>query len=220
MKPITKNVYCVGGPELSDPSDAAIYLVHDGEVGALVDAGTGRQHKRVMANIRKSGIEPRQVRDIFLTHCHYDHTGGAAQLRHDTGARLVAHSDDARFLIDGDSQVTAAVWYRAAMEPLSIDATVEEEQASVDLGSLSLTLYHVPGHSPGSMVLTVYSDNKLVLFGQDVHGPLHELLRSDRGQYRRSLEFLLTLHADILCEGHFGVIYGKEEVADFIESYL
>ena len=35
-----------------------------------------------------------------------------------------------------------------------------------------------------------------------------------------SLKLLLSLQADVLCEGHYGVIKGKAEVADFIESFL
>ncbi|MBP1742060.1 MAG: beta-lactamase domain protein, partial [Deltaproteobacteria bacterium] len=59
-----------------------------------------------------------------------------------------------------------------------------------------------------------------VLFGQDVHGPLDASLLSNRDDYRRSLKLLLSLQADVLCEGHYGVIKGKAEVADFIESFL
>ncbi len=63
-------------------------------------------------------------------------------------------------------------------------------------------MYHIPGHSPGSAALTVESEGKLVLFGQDVHGPLNDVLKSNRDDYIHSLEFLLSLDADILCEGH------------------
>ena len=38
--------------------------------------------------------------------------------------------------------------------------------------------------------------------------------------YKRSLKFMIALKADILCEGHFGVYQGKEEVGRFIKSYL
>jgi len=31
---------------------------------------------------------------------------------------------------------------------------------------------------------------------------------------------MLSLDADILCEGHFGVYVGREKVRDFIESFL
>ena len=37
------------------------------------------------------------------------------------------------------------------------------------------------------------------------------------GDYEKSLEFMLSLGADILCEGHFGVYVGKDRVREFIE---
>jgi hypothetical protein len=49
---------------------------------------------------------------------------------------------------------------------------------------------------------------------------LHPSLKSDPLAYQASLRRLMDLEADILCEGHFGVFYGKEEVRDFIRSYL
>ena len=217
---ITSHVSLVGGAEDSDPADAAIYLIAaDGEA-ALVDAGTDRGTHRVLANIRRAGVEPRTIKHLFLTHCHYDHTGGAALLRQETGCLVVAHALDAAFLEAGDSQVTAASWYGARMTPLSVDVRVTGAEQRFMVGKLEVTFRHSPGHSPGSSVLTLRSDDKLVLFGQDVHGPLDPALRSVRADYQRSLAYLLALDADILCEGHFGVIVGKDEVRDFIDSYL
>jgi hypothetical protein len=31
---------------------------------------------------------------------------------------------------------------------------------------------------------------------------------------------MISLQADILCEGHYGILIGKKEVADFIGSFL
>ncbi|MGA9753899.1 MAG: hypothetical protein WBV23_02015, partial [Desulfobaccales bacterium] len=59
-----------------------------------------------------------------------------------------------------------------------------------------------------------------ILFAQDVHGPLHPDLRSDAEAYRRSLELLLSLAADVLCEGHYGIYRGKPAVAAFIRKFL
>ena len=217
---ITSNVFLVGGSSQSAPSDAAIYLIKDGDDAALVDAGTGEGTARVIANINKAGANPHSVRYLFLTHCHYDHTGGAAALRKQTGCRIVAHELDAEYLAAGDSRVTAASWYGAWMEPLAIDVKVAQEEQQFFVGSLEVTFRHAPGHSPGSAILWLTSDGKRVLFGQDVHGPLNDVLRSVRKDYVRSLEFMISLEADILCEGHFGVIVGKDKVRDFIESFL
>lgn len=217
---ITSQIFLVGGSAESHPTDAAVYLVRDGKEAALIDAGTGRGHKQVMENIARAGAEPADIRRLFLTHCHYDHTGGAGKIRKATGCRIIAHELDAEFLEAGDSEVTAASWYGSYMEPLGIDEKVGAGEKTFPVGGLTLTLYHAPGHSPGSCVLTVPSDGKLVLFGQDVHGPLNDALRSERGAYEKSLEFLLSLEADILCEGHFGVYIGRERVMRFIESFL
>jgi glyoxylase-like metal-dependent hydrolase (beta-lactamase superfamily II) len=217
---ITSHVSQVGGAEDSDPADAAIYLIADGGEAALVDAGTGRGTHRVLANLRRAGVEPGRVKQLFLTHCHYDHTGGAELLRQQTGCRIVAHALDAAFLEAGDSRVTAASWYGAGMTPLAVDVKVTGAAQTFTVGGLEVVFRHAPGHSPGSSVLTVRSDDRLVLFGQDVHGPLDPTLRSVRADYQRSLRLLLELDADILCEGHFGVLVGKDEVRDFIESYL
>jgi len=64
------------------------------------------------------------------------------------------------------------------------------------------------------------SEGLRVLFGQDVHGPIHPSLRSNLRHYRNSLELLLSLEADILCEGHYGVYRGKKAVSDFIAGFL
>jgi glyoxylase-like metal-dependent hydrolase (beta-lactamase superfamily II) len=63
-------------------------------------------------------------------------------------------------------------------------------------------------------------DSTRVLFGQDVHGPLDPSFLSNRDDYIRSLNFMLDLNADILCEGHYGIYRGKDRIEKFIRSYL
>jgi hypothetical protein len=70
------------------------------------------------------------------------------------------------------------------------------------------------------MVLVTEVTRKKVLFGQDIHGPLHDDLLSNRRDYITSLKFLISLEADILCEGHFGIFQGRKEVQEFIRSFL
>jgi hypothetical protein len=53
-----------------------------------------------------------------------------------------------------------------------------------------------------------------------VHGPLAPSLLSNRTDYLHSLKLLLSLEADVLCEGHYGIYRGKEEVTKFIRSFL
>jgi len=216
---IKNNLWQVGGAGLTDPSDAAVYLVRFGDKAALIDAGSGRDHSQLVKNIAEC-LEPNvQLEYLLLTHCHFDHTGGAQAVRDEYGCRIVAHELDAVYLESGDSRVTGAFWYGARLEPFTVDIKLHDEEAPLSIGSGTVTAIHCPGHSPGSVAYTTVIDGRLILFGQDVHGPLHSQLLSDEEQYLDSLARLLTLEADLLLEGHFGIIETKEEVRAFIEYW-
>jgi len=79
-------------------------------------------------------------------------------------------------------------------------------------------MIHIPGHTAGG--IAVYVDmEKRVLFGQDIHGP-YSLPGANRSKAKQSLQKLIDLEADILCEGHFGIYQSKEGVRAYINSYL
>jgi glyoxylase-like metal-dependent hydrolase (beta-lactamase superfamily II) len=217
---ILENLWQVGGAQYTSVEDAAIYLIRFGPTAALIDAGCGGAHEDLVNNISEVLPSDIQIEYLFLTHCHYDHTGGAEGVRHQFGCRVVAHELDAAFLENGDSTVTAATWYGAEMKPLQIDYKIKTKVETFQLGKGRLVAHHCPGHSPGSVVYLTEVGSDLVLFGQDVHGPLDASFLSNRKDYKRSLEFLIGLDADILCEGHFGIYRGKTEVRQFIQTYL
>ncbi|MCU0822844.1 MAG: MBL fold metallo-hydrolase [Spirochaetes bacterium] len=219
---ITSHIFQVGGSDESHTADASIYLIVSNNEAALVDAGTGKGHDEVIENIRAAGVTLENIRYLFLTHCHYDHTGGINEILNaaGSGCKTVAHELDAVYIEEGNSTVTAASWYGTFIKPAKIDIKVKGREAEFKVGGMDIKFHHTPGHSPGSSVLTLVSGGKLVLFGQDVHGPLNDTILSNRRDYIKSLEFMISLEADILCEGHFGVITGKEKVKRFIESFL
>ncbi len=217
---ITKEVWQVGGDSLTAPEDAAIYMLCFEEQAALIDAGTGKGHKRLISNIEKCGINASQIEYLFITHCHFDHTGGAWKVREGFDCKIVAHELDAVYLEKGDSTVTAARWYGKVLEPLKVDYTITSFEESFMVGNRKIKSFHTPGHSPGSVVYLIESEGKKILFGQDVHGPLDPSLLSNHKDYIKSLKFLLSLKIDILCEGHFGIFEGERDIQSFIKSFL
>jgi glyoxylase-like metal-dependent hydrolase (beta-lactamase superfamily II) len=217
---ICDNLWQVGGAGFSHPEDAAVYLLVVEKHAVLIDAGTGLNQSSLIANIAQClgpGIE---LSLLLLTHCHFDHAGGAQGLKDRFGCQVVAHSLDAVYLEAGDSVVTAASWYGTHVSPLSIDVKLDGAVNPINVGDVTLSAIHCPGHSPGSLVYTYPSDHGLVLFGQDIHGPIHPDLLSDDDQYQKSLARLAALDADWLLEGHYGVIKGKLEVSAFIRSFM
>jgi glyoxylase-like metal-dependent hydrolase (beta-lactamase superfamily II) len=217
---ITPEIFQVGGAGFTAPEDAAIYLISFDGNSALIDAGCGHRSDLLYQNISECGIDPGSIEYLLITHCHYDHTGGAADARKRFSCKTVAHELDAPYLEQGDNTVTAAAWYGSEITPVVIDRKLSAPETDILLGDKKITAIHAPGHSPGSVVFVAVSDGKKVLFGQDVHGPLAPDLRSCRKDYLASLEKLLILDADILCEGHFGIYKGKDNIRKFIRSYM
>jgi glyoxylase-like metal-dependent hydrolase (beta-lactamase superfamily II) len=200
--------------------DAAVYLVRFGDKAALIDAGSGRDQTQLSKNIAECLGPNVQLEYLLLTHCHFDHTGGAQAVKDEYGCLIVAHELDAVYLEAGDNRVTASTWYGGHLEPFSVDIKLQGEETTIAVGDGTVKAMHCPGHSPGSVVYITEIDGQLVLFGQDVHGPIRSELLSDEKDYLDSLDRLLNLEADLLLEGHFGIIETRREVQEYIESCI
>jgi glyoxylase-like metal-dependent hydrolase (beta-lactamase superfamily II) len=210
----------VGGLDLSAAGDASVYLVDGPGRAVLIDAGTGQGEAEVARNIEAAGVPAAKISHLVLTHCHIDHSGGIPGLKQRFGLKVIAHQRGAEILAAGDDPRTAASWYGMKLPPMIVDAPFDADEFRLPLGDTDLVLIPIPGHSPDSIAAYLDRDGQRVLFGQDVHGPIHPALASDPRLYRQSLNRLLALHADILCEGHFGIYQPAEEVAEYIKSFL
>jgi glyoxylase-like metal-dependent hydrolase (beta-lactamase superfamily II) len=214
------NVYQVGGPDISDDQDCCVYLIDFDPELVLIDAGAGRGIDTIIHNISGLGFDPRKLSRAVATHAHIDHVGGLIPICDRYKTRICAHTQDAEALERADERFTAASWYGITLSPIRVDERLEGEAGSWTFGNQTLYWLHTPGHTPGSISLYLDTDGKRVLFGQDIHGPFSESFGSDLSLWRKSMEKLLDLNADILCEGHFGIYHGRIKVRVYIESYL
>jgi len=114
---ILENLWQVGGAEYTTVEDAAVYLARFGEKAVLIDSGCGNAQEALFENISEVLPPEVKIEYLLLTHCHYDHTGGAEAVRNRYGCRIAAHELDAVYLENGDSTLTAANWYGARMNP-------------------------------------------------------------------------------------------------------
>ncbi|MHA2296292.1 MAG: MBL fold metallo-hydrolase [Candidatus Hodarchaeales archaeon] len=215
-------VSMIGGREESSSGDCCVYLVTSTGFGLVVDTGTGTAEsiKRIMKNLKKK-TDPRNVQHVLVTHCHIDHAGGLKDLsRQLTSAKLVAHEYAAKVIEQEDRVLSAAKWYGLSLKAVKVDISINKEYTLKDSNELTLKIIPTPGHTPGSVVGVLESSGNTVLFGQDIHGPFNSEFGSDIAQWRESMQQLLKLRADYLCEGHYGIIKGKKRVEDFIIRYL
>ncbi len=217
---ITERVYQVAGSGLTAPEDGAVYVVDGGTAFALIDAGLGESADKILDYLRVAGFLKKTASYIVATHAHIDHIGGLATLKESLCCPVVAHASDKKAIESGDSRCTGADIYRMKCSPCPVDLTMSEEDLNLQVGEVTLRLLHTPGHTPGSICAWFEDNREIVLFAQDLHGPFHSNWGSDRDLWRHSLKRLLALDADILCEGHFGVIRGRAAVRNFIQSHL
>ncbi len=217
---IVEGVYLIGGPDITRSEDAAAYLIDFGKEQVMIDSGAGGSAEQLERNILDLGLDPRGISTLILTHRHIDHIGGAPHFRKKFGCRILMHEDDAEAVEKGDRIQTVADWYQTAFPPTPVDIRLSGDGETLLFSGESLHLLHAPGHTPGSLSLYLDRDGRRILFGQDIHGPFFPRLGADLAAWRQSMEKLLDLRADLLCEGHFGIYQSREEVERYIREHL
>ena len=217
---IISGVYLIGGPSITAADDAAIYLIDFVGDLVLIDAGAGKSSSQIVRNIEMLGLNPANLSCLILTHCHVDHIGSAPFFKKQYRTKILIHELDAQAVESGNSRNTAANWYGTTFPPTKVDRKLSGSHEILKFGEEELHCLHTPGHTPGSISLYLDRGGKRVLFGQDIHGPFHKDFDSDIKAWRKSMQTLMALNADILCEGHFGIFESKERVRSYIERYL
>jgi metallo-beta-lactamase class B len=56
---------------------------------------------QVKANIEKLGFKPKDVKFLLNSHAHFDHCGGFAEFKRQTGATIVASKSDGELMKHG-----------------------------------------------------------------------------------------------------------------------
>lgn len=216
---VAEGVYQIGGPALTAPEDCCVYLVDLGRP-ILIDTGSGMDIKSLVGNLESLEYSPKDISLIVLTHCHIDHIGAFPYLEERYSLPAAIHEMDAAAVEEGDNRRTAANWYGMNLSPTPVKYHLKGEEGTLEEGAASLRWLHTPGHTPGSISLLLDNGLFRVLFGQDIHGPFYSSFGSDLDQWAASMRRLIKEEADILCEGHFGIIRPASEVRNYIEGYL
>ena len=112
---------------------------------AIVDPGGD------VSNIRKAIDEMRVTPErIWLTHGHFDHAGGAAELAEALSIPIEGPDERDAFLLSDLQKAGERFGIMDARNVKPDRWLVEGETVSV--GDLTFNVLHVPGHSPGSVV--------------------------------------------------------------------
>ena len=139
--------------------NCSVLVAPDGEA-VVVDPGGD-----VPAILRLLTEHHARVQAIWLTHGHFDHVGGAADLKEALGGAvpvLGPHADDA-WLVENVAEQAAFFGLGDAGRSITPDRWLKEGDV-LKLGEARFTVRHCPGHTPGH-VLFIDADHRIGFVG-------------------------------------------------------
>ena len=89
-----------------------------------------------------------KTRLILVTHAHYDHIGGALQLRNATGVKIAIGVNEEFALSDTAYNLSGR--FTPAIPAFKADYTIENEE-EFTVGDITVKAYETPGHTIGGM---------------------------------------------------------------------
>jgi hydroxyacylglutathione hydrolase len=116
--------------------------------GVIVDPG-GDVEEVILPTLKENDI---RLKEIWLTHGHLDHAGGALDLKEALGIPIIGpHKDDLPLL--QNIEASAARFGASDMKVRNMvpDRFLEEGE-TVTFGGHVFEVYHTPGHAPGHVI--------------------------------------------------------------------
>src|SRR6266404_7517525 len=199
---IIGNIHYVG------TNDLACYLIKTASGHILLDTGFEESPPIIRANIETLGFKLQDIKIILSGHAHYDHVGGHADMKRETGAKVYASAGDAMLLEKGG---TNAFHPLKPFKPVKVDRVINDGEI-VRLGGVALTAHLTPGHTEGNTTWTTVAEEKgkkydvvfvaSMSINPGVHLVNYPAWPKIAEVYLRSFEILKRLHCDVFLRPH------------------
>lgn len=135
------------------------YIVCDEETKEAMVIDPGGEPERI---IKLLDILDANLKYIFLTHCHADHTGGINKLKQEKGGKILISRDDSIGLYN--EEISLAYYINMENPELEADSRIDDGDL-IHIGNLEFKVILTPGHTKGGVCL--YSEKQGLVFTGD-----------------------------------------------------
>jgi glyoxylase-like metal-dependent hydrolase (beta-lactamase superfamily II) len=211
----------------------ASYLIENGGEPVLIETGPDTTFHKLEKGLNECGYSVEDIRNVFVTHIHLDHSGAAWRFA-EAGAKIYVHPFGAPHLADPVKLIASAKRiYKDQMEALWGEIRpIEKERIheirdgeKITVGSTSIQAIETLGHASHHHSYLVDD----LLFTGDVAG-----IRIDNGPvlsptpppdinvelWRESIRKILSLKPEALYLAHFGKSVNVEDHMKELEDRL
>lgn len=137
-------------------------LLFDTKTKDAILVDPGGEADKILAEVKKLGLT---LKEIWLTHGHLDHAGGADEIREKTGVPVIGPHKDDQFWMD-EIETHWANYGHAGMGRNLVPDRYLEDGEELSLGGTVFNVVHTPGHTPGHVV--IYNQDMKIAFVGDV----------------------------------------------------
>jgi glyoxylase-like metal-dependent hydrolase (beta-lactamase superfamily II) len=217
---------------------ASFLLMGEGSA-AIVETGPTTCLDNLMQGLEDRGVAPEDVRQVFLTHIHLDHSGASGHLAERLpNAVFYVHEVGYPHLVDPSKLLKSAarIYGEENMNELFGEARAVPEDRLVKLeggeeleaaGGL-LSAHYTPGHAyhhlaylePTSEMLFAGDVAGVRLAGQSYVKPPTPPPEVDIEAWKGSIETMRKLNPKVLCPTHFGSFEDVERHLGELEQRL
>jgi metallo-beta-lactamase class B len=212
---IAGNLYYVGSEDL------ASYLIVTPRGNILINSNLESSPALIRQSIEKLGFRFRDTKILLISHAHYDHCAGSAEIKKLTGAKYFVMDADVPVIESGgsnDFQYGADKSMR--FPPAHVDRVLHDGD-QVRLGDAVLTAHLTAGHTKGTTTWTMDEAEggrtlHVVIVGSPNVNPGYKLIANKAypqiaTDYQHGFDVLKSLPCDIFLGAHGGYYDMKEK---------
>ncbi len=214
---IAGNLYYVGSEDL------AAYLIVTPQGDILINSNLESSVPQIRKSVEALGFRFRDIKILLISHAHYDHCAGSAEIKRLTGAKYEVMEQDVSVVESGGRTDFQYGSDKAMQFPATRVDHVLHDGEHVRLGDADLVAHLTAGHTRGTTTWTMDESEAgrklhVVIVGSPNVNPGYRLVGNRTypqiaSDYRRGFQVLKGLPCDIFLGAHGGY-FGLQEKYD------